>query len=61
MILERARMNAPKPQQKRRERGVGGVGIGKMRGSTLKLSDRDVRSIEGRKGSGMGRKRGKRR
>ncbi|KAM3417839.1 hypothetical protein BST61_g6060 [Cercospora zeina] len=61
VILERARMNAPKSQQKRRERGVGGIGIGKMRGSTLKLSDKDVRSIEGRKASGTGRKGGKRR
>ncbi|GIZ47781.1 hypothetical protein CKM354_001086400 [Cercospora kikuchii] len=61
VILEKARMNAPKAQQKRRERGVGGVGIGRMSGSTLKLSDRDVRSIEGRRGSGTGRRGGKRR
>lgn len=57
VILERFR-SAPK-SQKRRERGVGGVGIGKMQGSTLKLSSNDIRSIEGSKGSG--KRGGKRR
>ena len=32
---------------KRRERGVGGPGIGKMQGGTLKLSSRDVKNIQG--------------
>ena len=60
IILEKFR-NASKPQQKRRERGVGGVGIGKMQGSTLKLSSYDIRSIEGtRKSAGSGRRGGKR-
>lgn len=56
IILEKAKHAAPK-MQKKRERGVDGPGIGKMRGGTLKLSSRDIRSIEGSRPGGKGRKR----
>ena len=57
IILEKAKFTGK--VEKRRERGVDGPSIGKFRGGTLKLSSRDVRSIEGPKRSagGKGRKR----
>ena len=57
IILERVKM-AAKPEQ-RRERGVDAPGVGKFRGGTLKLSSRDVKSIEGPKPKtgGKGRRR----
>ncbi|KAK4622174.1 hypothetical protein CLAFUW4_06530 [Fulvia fulva] len=64
VILERVKFKAS--GEKRRERSVGGPGIGKFRGGTLKLSSRDVSSIQNsgpRRGggrSGRGGKRGKR-
>ncbi|KXS97023.1 hypothetical protein AC579_3179 [Pseudocercospora musae] len=55
IILEKfKRQSRP---EKARVRGVTGPGIGKMQGSTLKLSARDVRSIQGLPGgSGSGHK-----
>lgn len=64
VILEKFKSSAPpKVRKQRRERGVGGVGIGKMQGSTLKLSSYDIRSIEGtrKRSSGSGKRGGKRR
>ena len=56
VVLEKAR-SAIK-SAKRRERSVGGPTVGNFKGGTLKLSSRDVRSIEGPKqrGSSGGRK-----
>lgn len=46
----------------RRERGIGNPSVGKFRGGTLRLSSRDVKSIEGPKQrGGGGRGRGRRR
>ena len=53
IILEKFKHQAK--SQKHRARGVTGPGIGKMQGSTLKLSARDVRNIQGPPG-GAGRK-----
>ncbi|KAK5133158.1 hypothetical protein LTR08_008094 [Meristemomyces frigidus] len=59
IILERAKM-AARPEQ-RRERGVDAPGVGKFRGGTLKLSSRDVKSIESegpkQRTGGKGRKK----
>lgn len=52
VILERAtamKVQGGNSRDKQRERGMSGPGVGKLRGSTLKLSQRDVRSIEGPK------------
>ncbi|EME82472.1 uncharacterized protein MYCFIDRAFT_138302 [Pseudocercospora fijiensis CIRAD86] len=46
IILEKFKQRS-KASEKARVRGVTGPGIGKMQGSTLKLSARDVRSIQG--------------
>ena len=57
VILEKVKMaRAP---EKRRERGVSAPSVGKFKGGTLKLSSRDVRSIEGPKqrSSSKGRRR----
>ncbi|EMC97008.1 hypothetical protein BAUCODRAFT_68548 [Baudoinia panamericana UAMH 10762] len=48
IVLERASA-APKTALKRRDRGIGKPAVGKFRGGTLKLSSRDVRTIEGPK------------
>lgn len=58
VILERA-IKVKKGGDQRRERGVGGPGVGKFRGGTLKLSKRDVADIEGPKRR-MVAKRGRR-
>ncbi|KAK5121897.1 hypothetical protein LTR85_004469 [Meristemomyces frigidus] len=57
IILEKAKL-AARPEQ-RRERGIAAPGVGKFRGGTLKLSSRDVKSIEGPKQrmAGKGRRR----
>jgi hypothetical protein len=52
IILEREQRVGKKDADKRRERGVGGPSVGKMRGGTLSLSREDVRSITGGGGSG---------
>ena len=58
IILEKFKL-APKVE-KRRERSIGGPAVGKFRGGTLKLSSKDVRSIEGRKQSGLKPRKGRR-
>ncbi|KAK4501539.1 hypothetical protein PRZ48_007348 [Zasmidium cellare] len=58
IILERQKFAAK--SQKKRDRGIGGPGVGKFQGGTLRLSSRDLKSIEGSKGKGKGGKRGKR-
>lgn len=58
VVLEKAK--ATIASAKRRERSVGGPTVGKFKGGTLKLSSRDVKSIEGPKWSGSGRRRGRR-
>ena len=45
MILEKA--TAKRVKEKRRERGVGGASVGKFKGGTLTLSQRDVARIQG--------------
>jgi hypothetical protein len=47
-----------KRKEGRRERGVGGPGVGRMRGGMLVLSKRDIVEVQGRKGGrGRGGKR----
>ncbi|KUJ13068.1 uncharacterized protein LY89DRAFT_592510 [Mollisia scopiformis] len=65
IILEKAKMK--KNTDGKRDRGVGGPGIGKFSGGTLNLSKKDIFNIEGprrssstRGGRGGGRGRGKR-
>jgi len=56
IILEKAKMTAK--AEPRRDRGIGAPSIGKFRGGTLKLSSRDVKSMEGsRRGGGSSRGR----
>lgn len=52
VILERSvgggsKAAARKKQQRPRERGVDGPAVGRMKGAELRISDRDVRKIEG--------------
>lgn len=47
-----------KSKAARRERGVGGPGVGKFAGGTLRLSQRDVSAITGPKRSAVGKKKG---
>lgn len=55
VILEKASKKAGTP--KRRERGVDVPGVGKFAGGTLKLSRRDVSSIQGSPAGRKGKKR----
>jgi hypothetical protein len=57
VVLEKARTAIKSAQ--RRERGAGGPTVGKFKGGTLKLSSRDVRSIEGPKQRGSGGRKGR--
>jgi hypothetical protein len=66
IILEKAKMGK-KSSDGKRDRGVGAPGVGKFAGGTLKLSKKDIFSIEGPKrsaasrgGRRSGRGRGKR-
>jgi hypothetical protein len=54
IILEKAKMGK-KPIEGKRDRGVGAPGIGKFSGGTLKLSKKDILSVEGPKGSSSSR------
>ncbi|CAK3832939.1 uncharacterized protein RCC_07684 [Lecanosticta acicola] len=56
IILERAK-STPRAQPKR-DRGIGGPGVGKFRGGTLQLSSRDLRDIQ-KPRSGPGDRRGR--
>jgi hypothetical protein len=66
VVLERAAKGKVRGAEKkgRRERGVGGPGVGRFRGGMLTLSRRDVRAIEGPReragGKGRVRIKGKR-
>ena len=59
VILERAKAAAK--AQIKRDRGVTGPGVGKFQGSTLKLSSKDVRHIEGSKQSSVSGKKHRKR
>lgn len=54
VILEKQKGKS-KPQTKR-DRGIGGPGIGKFRGGTLQLSSRDLRDIQGSRSGSSGRR-----
>lgn len=58
IILEKPEFKSKAP--KKRDRGVGAPAVGKLVGSTLKLSNRDVVSITGPPTVFKGRKRGRR-
>lgn len=58
VVLEKAKSVLKTP--KRRERAVGGPTVGKFSGGTLKLSSRDVKSIQGSKQEDSGRRKGRR-
>lgn len=62
IVLERpvAASKAGKTSSSKRLRAVDAPAVGRMRGSELRLRDRDVREIEGPK-KGMGKKKKKRR
>lgn len=57
IILERAKFAAK--AIKPREKGIGGPNVGKFQGGMLKLSGKDLRSIESTRTSVRGRKRGR--
>lgn len=54
VILEKQKGKS-KPQAKR-DRGIGGPGVGKFRGGTLQLSSRDLRDIQSSRSGSSGRK-----
>lgn len=56
IILERAKIVEKKGADKRKDRGVGGPGVGRFSGGTLTLSKKDIFDIEGpqRKNAGRG-------
>ena len=60
IILEKAKASMG-PTKKFRQKGVDAPSVGKFRGGTLKLSAKDVRSIEGPKVGGKGQRKGRRR
>jgi hypothetical protein len=49
IILEKAKSGMKGPKEAKRERGIGGPGIGKFSGGTLRLSKKDIFDIEGPK------------
>lgn len=55
IILEKEKKKPAKDDRSRRERNIDGPAVGRMRGAELRLSERDVRSIEGGGGSSRGR------
>ncbi|QIW98648.1 hypothetical protein AMS68_004166 [Peltaster fructicola] len=57
IILERAKFATK--NIKPREKGIGGPSVGRFQGGMLKLSGKDVRSIESTRTSVRGRKRGR--
>lgn len=60
VILERAKGKGRSKPTQRRERSVGGPGVGKFKGGTLKLSSKDVKSIQGPKDRGLGKRKDRR-
>jgi hypothetical protein len=62
IVLEVARKEPKKSAgQKRRERGIGGPAVGKFKGGTLRLSQGDVRQIQGPPPKKGGKRKGGRR
>ena len=59
VVLERA-VKVRKQRVRDKEGDVGRPGVGRMKGGMLRLSERDVRSIEGRRGRGRGGRGGRR-
>jgi hypothetical protein len=59
IILEKVSMKGRGGGERKRERGVGGPGVGKLVGGTLRLSKKDIYDIEGPKGRGGGGKGGR--
>ena len=55
IILEKARVVEKKGKDTRKDRGVGGPGVGKFSGGTLTLSKKDISDIEGSRNYGGGR------
>lgn len=55
IILEKAKITKKKGAESRRDRGVGGPGVGKFSGGTLSLSKKDILEIEGPKRHSGGR------
>jgi hypothetical protein len=55
IILEKAKAVKKKGADAKRERGVGGPGLGKFSGGTLTLSKKDIMEIEGPRRGGAGR------
>jgi hypothetical protein len=55
IILEKANITKKKGTESRRDRGIGGPGVGKFSGGTLSLSKKDILEIEGPKRPGGGR------
>ena len=62
IILEKAKAVKKKGADTKRDRGVGGPGVGRFSGGTLTLSKKDISDIEGphRGASGRGGKGGSR-
>jgi len=61
VVLERESKKAVKRRRGGGGREVGGPSVGRMSGAELRLSERDVRSIEGpKKRNGAGKKKGRR-
>lgn len=60
VVLEKARAQGKEGKVRDRERSVGGPGLGKFRGGTLRLSGRDVKEIQGKDVGGRGKGKGRR-
>ena len=55
IILEKVNIVKKKGEDARKDRGVGGPGVGKFSGGTLTLSKKDIFDIEGSKKGAFGR------
>lgn len=47
IILEKIKGNTKRQRERKRDRGIGGPGVGKFSGGTLKLGRKDIIDIEG--------------
>jgi hypothetical protein len=56
IVLEKVK-KSKKERNVKRERGIGAPGIGKFKGGTLRLSEKDIADIEGSKKSASRRRR----
>jgi hypothetical protein len=59
IILEKATLGTKKSKVGKRDRGVGGPGVGKFSGGTLTLSKKDIFDIEGPRSAGRGGRGGR--